>query len=89
MLSKSMYRFIKERFKYSSNLELSNIHDQLRELIRSPLSSVDEDFLMDAKKLITQVEAEINLRSEHALIEKLDLQEIMTSPAKPHLHSVR
>lgn len=89
MLSKSMYRFIKERFKYSSTVELSNIHDQLRELIRSPLSSVDEDFLMDAKKLITQVEAEIDLRSERTLMDKLDLQEIMTPPAKPHLYSVR
>lgn len=89
MLSKSMHRFTKERFKHSSDMELSSTKEKLCELIRSPLSSVDEKFLLDAKRMLNQVEAEIDQRSERALMDKLELQEMSASPVKPRLYPVR
>lgn len=69
MISKDTYRFVMNRIETSSNAQLLVIKDELRELLRHPIS-VDKELVTDTKKLLKKIDQEIDARYDLYLIAK-------------------
>lgn len=61
MLSKGTYQFVMSKIQSANNGELMAIKDQLRELLRHPIS-VDAELMRDTKKLLKKIDAELDAR---------------------------
>lgn len=81
MLSKSTYQFIKSRITSASNGELLVIKDKLRELTRHPVC-VDEELMRDSKKLLRQIDTEIDARYDVYLSDQRLIKQAPVSGAK-------
>ena len=69
MIGKDTYKFVMDRIESSSNAELLVIKDELRELLRHPIS-VDKELAKDTRKLVKKIDEEIEARYDLYLIEK-------------------
>ncbi|WP_158007560.1 hypothetical protein [Acidithiobacillus caldus] len=68
-MTKDTRQFVKSRIAHATNAELLVIKDGLRELLRHPIA-VDRELFRDTKKLIREIDQEIEARYDIHLIEK-------------------
>lgn len=87
MLTKDTKQFVKTRIAHATNAELLVIKDGLRDLLRHPIS-VDNELLRDTKKLIREIDQEIEARYDLHLIEKRRAAE-KKQPASASVVSLR
>lgn len=80
MLSKGTYQFVMSKIQSANNGELLAIKDQLRELLRHPIS-VDAELMRDTKKLLKKIDAELDARYDLYLSDQRQRQQAKHTPA--------